>query len=817
MKSRKTLKVLAGIVGGIVILLILISVIAKIVFTKEKLLSLLVPRIETALDRKVEIDDVTLSIWGGLGVDVKGMRVQNKPGFIQQELFRFDRLSIRVKFWPLLHKRIEIKRLILESPEINLETTRQGVSNFEDLIKSEGGAIIIPASFDQLEITNGKIVYLDDKNKRTIILRQYEQKASLSLDEKGENAEVTGKITVPDIELSLPDYKGKLPPLTLSLEHQINFNMPSQVLDIRELKLGIAEIQMEVKGKLEGLDSLPVLNLTIESGKIPLEKVFASLPKGESSPLNQLTTSGDLIISASIQGEIKKDTSPEIKGKVTLENARIDFVSVPKPLTMPYGELNFNNRSASFFSSGAKLGEAPLEIKLVLEDFSDPSLTSELRAKLNLAVLGEFASLPEGTNLGGSADISIKAYGKVKKPEKMILSGRVDLQKAEIATPGLGVPIRNLDAGMVLKDGDVDISQMSLSMGKSSLNLQGKLYGAVPYVLSSRKEPPLLNFNLNSSFLDFDEIFPVSKKNKEGTDTSKSQVAQSDSILLPGINASGQIFIERGKFRGVEFTNLSSRVDVSGGVLKLDNIVSNIYTGSVGGSVKSDLRRPDHVEFDMNLTANQIEANDFLSRFTAFDNRLFGKLNLNATFAGKGNSVDDIRKTLLANGTASFAEGKLINWELLDSLSSFLGLGMAKEQTVRNLRNSFRIENGRVYFDDLSALTKDGDIELTGWLGLDGSLDYLLTVVLSPELSGRFNALGELSSYLKNDQGRVVLDIKVGGKATRPKFTFDTSRAEKKLQDQMKAKVEEKKDELKDEVKKTAEDLLKDLLKKKKK
>jgi len=87
----------------------------------------------------------------------------------------------------------------------------------------------------------------------------------------------------------------------------------------------------------------------------------------------------------------------------------------------------------------------------------------------------------------------------------------------------------------------------------------------------------------------------------------------------------------------------------------------------------------------------------------------------------------------------------------------------------------------------------------------------------SPELSLRFDALGDLSDYLKNEQGRVVLDIKISGLAKNPEFALDTSRAEKKLKDQMKAKAEEKKDEIKDQLKEKAEDLFKDLLKKKKK
>lgn len=818
MKSKKGWKILIGIVGLVVLLLVVASVVVKVVFTKEKLLSILVPRVERALDREVDVEDITVSIWGGLGADVKGMTVWNKPGFAQKELFKFDQLSIRVKFWPLLRKRIEVKKLILTSPRINLEINKEGISNFQDLIKSEAEAIVLPAAFDQLQITDGQIVYLDEKSKKAVILRQFEQNARLSLDEKMENAELIGSMTVPSIELNLPGYKGTLPPLTLSLEHDLNLNMPDQSLEIRLLKVGIARILMDVKGRVEKLNAAPALNLSVQSGGIPLKEVLASLPKEESSPLNQLGASGDLNISASIQGETEKGSSPQIEGKITLKDARIDFASVPKPFLMPYGEANFNNRSMSFFSSEAKLGDAPMELKLVLEDFSDPSLTSELRAKINLALIKELVALPEKTSLSGKAEVNVKAYGKTKKMEKMILSGRVDLEKVEAATPLLGVPVRNLDAAISLKDGDLDISKMSMSMGKSSLSLQGKLYGAIASLLSPGKGKPLFRFSLQSPFVDLDEIFPVAKKGQE-----KQTRAASDSVPLPGINASGQISIQRGIFRGIEFNNLASSLDVVDGVVKLDNIVAQIYSGTVGGEVSSDLKRANHVEFDMNLTANAIQANDFLTRFTAFDDHLFGKLNLNARFAGRGNSIEDIRRSLSGDGTASFAEGKLVNWGLLDSLGSFLGLKFLKEQQIRTLRNSFKIADGRVRFDDFSVSTKEGDFELVGSVGLDGSLDYKLAVTLSPELSQRFDAVGgfsgyqQLTEFLKNDQGRVVLDLKVGGTAKRPKFVPDFSRAEKKAGDRLKAKVEEKKEELKDQLQEKAQDLIKDMLKKKKK
>jgi AsmA protein len=812
MKSKKGLKILIGTVVGIVVLLLLVSLVVKIIFTKEKLLSLLVPKIEQALNRKIEIDDISVSIFGGLGVDVVGMRVLNPSGFTQEELFRFDRLLVRVKFWPLFRKRIEVKKLTLENPLINLEKNSEGVSNFADLLKGRRGGFFLPVAFDQMEIRDGEIFYSDEKDKKRIVLHKFEERAKLSLDDKMENARATGTISVDQIELDLPKYKGKLPALTFLLEYDVNLNVPGDSLKINLLKIGIAKISIDIKGKVEKLSTTPIMNLSISSNEIPLEDVFASLPKEESSPLSKLKTSGKMGVSASLQGEMKTDTLPQIQGKIFFRDVQVDFAQVPQPFKMPYGEINFNNTSVSLFSSEAKLGEVPLEFKAVVDDFKDPNLTSELKMKFDLALLSEFKKMPEKTSLKGETEINVKAYGKIKKPEQMNLSGSVNLRKVEATTKALGVPVKNLNADLSFKDGDLNITNLALSLGESSFDLQGRFHQAIPYFLFKGKEKPVLNFSLNSPLIDLDKIFPVTKE--AGTQGTK---AASDTILLPDINAKGQISIQKLIFRKVEFTNLSASLDVTDGILRIDNVASNVYSGTIGGKVLCDLNDINNPKFDMDFTANQIEANDFLSRFTAFPDHLFGKLNLTSSFSGTGTKVEDIQKSLTASGTATITDGKLVNFDLLNQLASYLKLKTFKEEQIKTLRNSFRVENSRVFFDDFLSSTQDGDFELSGSVGMDGSLDYKLNAVLSPELSLKFDALGDLSQYLKNEQGRVVLDIKITGPAKNPEFALDTSKPEEKFKQQMKAKAQEETDKVKDQLKEKGQDLLKDFLKKKKK
>jgi len=318
------------------------------------------------------------------------------------------------------------------------------------------------------------------------------------------------------------------------------------------------------------------------------------------------------------------------------------------------------------------------------------------------------------------------------------------------------------------------------------------------------QKKPFLSFKLSSPFVDLDEIMPVEQKVKP---KEKQQVKTAPPF--PDIDASGQVEVKKLIFRQVELENLVANLEIKNRVVKVQNVAANVYNGLVGGNATYDLTDMNDPKFDIKVSASKIEANNFLSRFALFKDHLFGNLNLTADFSGKGQSAEQITKSLIASGTGTVTDGKLVNWELLNQISSYLKMNEFKEEKIRTLTNSFKVNNGRVYFEDFEALSQSGDWKATGSVGLDGSLDYSVNVVLSPELSSRID-LGDLTKFFQDEKGRMVLDFKIEGNAKSPKFTISTARAEKKFQQE----VQKQKDKATEDLKKKAGDLLKGLFKK---
>jgi hypothetical protein len=68
-----------------------------------------------------------------------------------------------------------------------------------------------------------------------------------------------------------------------------------------------------------------------------------------------------------------------------------------------------------------------------------------------------------------------------------------------------------------------------------------------------------------------------------------------------------------------------------------------------------------------------------------------------------------------------------------------------------------------------------GDWKLAGSVGFDGSLDYAVSVTLPPAAVAALNARSALAAgALADDQGRMLLDLRVTGSAKAPRVAWDT-------------------------------------------
>ncbi len=818
-KKRKFLKITGIILGIIIVLMIAATVTAKIIFTKEKILAYALPKIEQALNRKVTVEDAAISIWGGIGVDIKGVAIANLPGFKEKDLLTLEEFSVGVKFWPLLKKRIELKKLTLVKPTINLEKKTAELNNYKDLLATTSGPILLPAAFDKFELQEGKIVYLNSSQNSQIIIHDLSQEGKLDFNPAVGEFFTRGEIRVKSLEIFSPKLS-KNYNITLALEYDLAYNLKGDSLNLNKVVLTWNKNKTKLQGKVTQLTKQPQMALQIDTDELKLENLLSLLPPNLLK--RDIKSSGGLAIHAEGKWNLKSGFYPsELKGKLSGKDLVIQSSKTKSALKIPVLESNFTNNAVTLTTSQAQFGNNPLQLKAVVSNLKAPELSAEFSSKLNLAILPEFVTLPEGTTLAGNLDVKGKASGKLRDLKTLNFAGDLNLQDVKISSANLSQPLEKLNGSLKVSEGDVKVNRLSASSGKSSFVFQGECKKLVPYVLNKTKATakPLFTFNLTSNYLDLDELFPENSTASAKTNPAPQKTPPLFLAIGAVTDLKGKIAVDSVMFRKMPFKDFKAELSLINNVLKIQNVSSQIYSGSIEGEANCDFNNTENLKFDTKVKAANIEVNDFLSRFTKIDNHLFGKFNLDANFTSQGISEEEILKSLTASGTGVLDQGKLVNFEFFNKLGNFLKLDNYHEEPIKTLKNSFKIVNQRVFFEDFDAVSKTGDWKLAGSIGLDQSLDYLLNIKFSPEVSKKLEAevskqfayLGNMAQYFKDDQGRIDLQIKIGGTAKDPKFMIDTSLAQKKFQDSLKNQLQGKREESKKKV----EDFLQGVLKKK--
>jgi hypothetical protein len=153
---------------------------------------------------------------------------------------------------------------------------------------------------------------------------------------------------------------------------------------------------------------------------------------------------------------------------------------------------------------------------------------------------------------------------------------------------------------------------------------------------------------------------------------------------------------------------------------------------------------------------------------------------------------------------------------LLDKVAGFTSLENMKEVNFKDWTNAFSIKDGRLNVKDLKVDAGTTNLLLDGSQGLDGSLDYNLTVKLPQEAASRLKLGGvgdQLLQFFKDKDGKINLNFAVSGMAASPALKLNTAGPEEMAKKALEQKGNDAKQKAEDDLKKKAEEGLKKLFK----
>ena len=435
----------------------------------------------------------------------------------------------------------------------------------------------------------------------------------------------------------------------------------------------------------------------------------------------------------------------------------------------------------------------------------DLIVSGKFEGNLDLAFFQRYLPQEGHPQLSGQVNLNLTLNGTTAKPERMISVGELKISDAAYSDDFLPEKLTHFEAAMSLTPDTITVSKMTARFESSDVSFTGKLAEPFPYLLPiqsldrSHIRKPLFLFQLSSRRFDIDRLFPEAAP---GTGVNRAALPQDSVslILLPDIDGKGVFSIDTVIYSQVEFTALKGDVKIYDRKIECYNVVGGVYSGKVAGTTTIDLNDFENPVYSGEFKATEVEANDFVSRFSKFGGHLFGKVNLAGNYTASGWDPDEFLNTLTMNSDASMLGGKLVTGGSIHStvsgLAEKLGESFDKEQTIKQLATKLLVKDGKVILDNLTTkLGVIGEVTVGGAYSFTGDLNYKGSILLSKEWTRKLMSSGGMLGGLTglfSDKSveQVRLPIVIAGTADSPQMDIDYSALGEAMGDKVKDKAQ---------------------------
>jgi AsmA protein len=751
LRPHRRTRIFLWVVLGLVSFAGLLLVILPYLVSLERVKGPIIARLEAALQRQVDVGTVRLQILSGLGLGLEDLTIYNAPGWQQPHFIKADTLSVKVAWWPLLRRQIEIRKILLRDGEIVIERNAQGRMNFSDLAApkptvprvlptstaqpSDGGRAALGSHLltrlrvSEAALQNMKVIFVD----RKVVPGQ----------------EIT--TTASNVQLTMSD---------IALGKPLPIDMAATLLTDKSQNIRVRGTVGPLPSSL-AFGGVPI-NVGLQTTDVLLNKIDPYL--GAVFPLVQGRLGADL----SLQGSL--DSNLRLNGTLSLADAIVRETIVQQTAT-PLPTLK------SAYDISVDLAKKRAELTNVQVNLS--SLQAMIKGAVDQLMTTPYLDLQISTNTFAPGELLAQIpWLGARLPAPTDLRGTVQLQTTLKGTP------HNLrsDAQMDLKE--VTLRSGSLNGGASDaggfLIETNQAQAALTMYMVTPQPPSIqMDVRVQRGAIDYQAARPAATKpSPEPTSPSATPKAPRAQAMLPPVTLHGKVYIAEGRIQRARAQQLTTEFSLVDGQLSSSQQMQ-MYAGSYQGTTRVDLTRPEPA-YTLDAKVVGLDVARVLDELTPAKKTLGGLLSTDLHLVGRGWTWDVINQTLSGHGQAKIDEAHLATFDLLPELIQILQnlVGQAgltidtrlDRDAFKTIEADWDLRQGRILTERLRLLGEGVEAWLDGSVGLDQSLDYDGKVFLPP----KFLALrGRPALLPQDDKGRFILPFRVKGTLQAPRVSLN--------------------------------------------
>ena len=795
---KKLLKILGWCAGSSVVLVILLVVGLRLFLPAEKLRDLAVARASAALGREVTVEDVQVSLRGGLGVRLTGVGIGNPAGLPAGHLMTAESVDLKLRLRPLFARQLHADRLVITAPQIFLIKLDADRNNFTFTAAPSGR----PASGKAASESADATLNLERFECSDGVLSFHDEEAGTGFELKGlrlgwtvtdaGGGQLISRGTTGADSLKITG-KQALAMGPLTLDHSVRLDPKQQRLTLEQSQGTLADQTFTISAETTYDPEAPVVRAEIGVAALDLAALLALLPRERTAALNGVQAQGTLDLRAMITFDPAHDDTLNVEGSFALTGGRLELPDTPEPFTDISATASFDRDALHVTAAKASMPGLDLAFNGTVKGLKQPAvpmIEGVADVSADLAGLQGYLPAERKAIIAGKAAGSIRLAGRLDTPHDLLSGGEITVTDLRYRDATIFEPLTDLDASVTLGPRDVTIKSCRVTFQPSNFALSGVIKNLVPALLHQPAAKPHLDFTLNAPLMNVDHLFPAASPGATPAGAAAEAARPPVMPEFPDFTGKGTVTVANLIYGGVAFTGITGNVAIADRAVTVHDAAGAVYAGRITGQTTIDLKDMNTPGYRGSYAARGIQADSLLSNFTPLKSHVFGALDFSGTYAATGKDPVTFRRSLSLDAQSAMSQGRLVTSGVIQqgmsTLAARLGRTFDKEEKLKDMSGPVKVAGERVLFDRLTCeIPGLGVLNLGGSYGFTGDLDFRGDLLLSEENSCKLlgstsnrltDALGSLLG--KKDQPatpRLSLPLKIGGAFTRPDVALDFS------------------------------------------
>jgi hypothetical protein len=809
---KKILKVSAKIIIALIAIIIAAMILVPVLF-KKQIREVVVSQVNGMVNARVEIGDYSLGFFKSfpnLSFSLKDVFIIGQERFEGDTIAGFDAFSVVFNLGSLFgDEGYEVKSIIVDRPLVRGRVLTDGTANW-DIMKPSETAEVEPA--DTLpageESTEGSLRLLLRRfliNQASISYDDEEMK--MSADLRNLNFSLSGDMTMTETELAMKldidavdvvyDGVRYLRNAVIGSEINLMANLDDMIFYLSDNFLALNDLTLNLDGSVAMPGDDINTDITFSTTQTSFKSLLSMVPAVYMTGFEALRADGTFELGGTVQGTYSEadSTLPDVKLSLAVRDGMISYPDLPERISAIAVDLSAAVDGSDMDKSEVDLSRFhfelagnPFDLALNLKTpMSDPEVKAKASGKIDLASLAKAIPM-EGMNLSGLFETSLDMAGRMSMIEQeryqdFHAAGSMTIGDLTVAMTDLP-PVTISKAALLFNPAEAELKECLITVGRNTdLNIAGSLSNYIPYLFSDATIKG--NLTLGSRMIDLDEImaaFPADTVTEEDT-TALALI-----VIPRNIDFTFRANIEKLAYGSIKPTGLRGNIIVRDGTVTVEETGMEIMGGRIVMNALYDTRdtlKPI-MSADMAVENMMVKAAwetfNSIQKLAPAAKGIDGAISLKLKFESLlGSDMMPLVNTLMGEGVLTSDELQVVDMPTFSKMRDVLKLGSNYTNTIKDLRASFRVRDGRVFLSPFDTKLGNVKLNISGDQGFDQTLNYLIkTEIPRQELGSAANELvNDLTSRASGlgipftPSDIIKVNLKVGGTALKPDISPD--------------------------------------------